>query len=105
MERSRRHSRCVRIRNPGNLTARVNVAPSKTMPAGAQKPLVTVVTVQGSEGPGVTIETDPGTPPFAVQIRAPSKASSAGRFPRLEATVVTVRPAVLDPRGRAFPER
>ena len=36
------------------------------------KPAVTVVTVHGSEAPGVTIETEP--PLFAVQIRAPSKA-------------------------------
>jgi hypothetical protein len=36
-------------------------------------PAVTVVTVQGIDGPGVMIETDPEVPPLAVQNLAPSK--------------------------------
>ena len=36
-------------------------------------PAVTVVTVQGIVGPGVTIETESGDPLFAVQTREPSK--------------------------------
>jgi hypothetical protein len=53
------------------------------------KPEVTVVTVHGSVVPGVTMETEPGAPPLAVQIREPSKAIAIGEFPRLVATGVT----------------
>src|SRR5215831_6658192 len=51
-------------------------------------PANTVVTVQGIDGPGVTIETDcPLT--WASQILAPSKAMPLGLPARLLATVVT----------------
>src|SRR6266508_4379035 len=55
-------------------------------PAGWVKPVVIVVTVQGIDAVGVTIETEeePG-----VQKRAPSKTTSLGLSPRLVATVVT----------------
>src|SRR5262249_43426395 len=51
-------------------------APSYRAPVKLRNPVVTVVTVQGSEAPGVTIETDPGTPEFAVHNRDPSNVIS-----------------------------
>src|SRR5580765_789076 len=57
------------------------------MPWGLPKPAATVVTVQGSVAPGVTIEMLP--PIFAVQRRLPSNAIGCGRFPRFDAIVVT----------------
>jgi hypothetical protein len=56
-------------------------------------PVVTVVTVQGIDGPGVTIETE--LPKLAVQTRAPSKATPWGTFPKSLATVVTAPAAWL----------
>src|SRR5262249_31110516 len=62
--------------------------PSKRTPV---VPLtVTVVTVQGSEVPGVTIETEP--PLLADQTRPPSNVKKAGPLPRLVATV-SAKPA------------
>src|SRR6266508_2510164 len=67
------------------------LAPSKSMPSGKVRPVVTVVAVQGIVGPGVTIETPPVL--FAVQRRSPSKARATGKFPRVLETVVTAPPA------------
>src|SRR5262249_3772147 len=58
------------------------------MPAGSEKPEATVVTVQGTKGPGVTIETEP-SPPLAVQTRMPSNVSPKGEAPRELVKVVT----------------
>src|SRR5262244_2202346 len=62
------------------------LAPSYRAATGYEKPVVTVVTVQGSESPGTTIETDPKV--SAVQNRLPSKATPTGAPPTL-ATMVT----------------
>src|SRR5262245_28193923 len=67
--------------------------PSKTAPFIEEKPPESVVTVHGSEAPGVTIETD-GL--FIVQMRAPSKASPRGSSPRLVATAVMPTAAGCD---------
>src|SRR5262249_27880734 len=63
---------------------------------------MTVVTVQGGEAPGVTIETDPEK--FAVQIRDPSKAIPTVPFPRLLATVVTAPAAWRGSIRKSCPE-
>src|SRR5215471_8520278 len=62
--------------------------PSKSAPVGAVKPVPTVVTVQGTTSPGVTIDTE-GPEKLAVQIRTPSKAIPIESSPRLLATVET----------------
>src|SRR5262249_51970387 len=58
-------------------------APSERAPAMLLNGVVTVVTVQGGETPGVTIEIDPpeGGPTFAVQIRDPSNVIASGKIP------------------------
>jgi hypothetical protein len=55
--------------------------------------MVTVVTVQGIEEPGVTIETD--APWFAVQIRLPSNVIPSAPSPRFDATTVAAPAAAL----------
>ena len=52
-------------------------------------PIVTVVTVQGRLVLGVMIDTEPGGPSLAVQIRTVSAAIPLGDAPRSVATVVT----------------
>src|SRR5215471_1528956 len=61
-------------------------APSQRAPMRLP-PIVTVVTVQGSDAVGVTMETLPSA--LATQRRAPSKAIPAEEAPMLVATVVT----------------
>src|SRR5262245_63341304 len=66
-------------------------APSKRAPTGRLNPVVTVVTVQGMDAPGVMIETDfVENDWLAVNTRAPSKAIPVGLPPRLLATSVTL---------------
>src|SRR5262245_33699299 len=74
-------------------SATQTLLPSYRIPATTLNPRDTVVTVQGMDAVGVTIETDPEpgekSATLVVQIRAPSNAARAGAFPRLLATVVT----------------
>src|SRR5262245_8366980 len=55
---------------PGLETVTQTLVPSKSGLWGRPEPVVTVVTVQGIDRPGVTIETELE---FVVQIRPPSK--------------------------------
>src|SRR5262245_11842318 len=68
-----------RVRAVGSVIQ--TLAPSKRAVSGLEKPTVTVVTVHGAAGLGVTIETDPPGSPllkFGVQNRAPSNAGWSG---------------------------
>jgi hypothetical protein len=79
--------------------------PSKTAPARVENPVAIVVTVQGRETPGVTIETlpVPMEEPLATQIFAPSNASALGLSPRFVTTVVTTPAGWSGTSRRACP--
>src|SRR5262245_15857818 len=63
------------------------LAPSKAKPLGTRNPVVAVVTLQGSDGPGVTIATEESV--LEIHTRAPSKAIGETSCGRPLATRVT----------------